>query len=166
MGSGHFLGESDRKACYIRDIRFFDENRIFVSSDPSTFQLLVTKPTCYDLTLIAQNYIDGTDIHFGSPGFFPRIGLSDLSKIPSLFVYELVVSGLDHSRFGIKGHVLDRRSLGSLKVELGLAKISIDQRYKKRNGGDQQREKEENVSFWSQRLNQISRGELPLDPMA
>ena len=76
------------------------------------------------------------------------------------------MSGLDHSRFGIKGHVLDRRSLGSLEVELGLAEISIDKRYKKRNGGDQQREKEENVSLWSQRLDQISRGELPLDPMA
>ena len=59
------------------------------------------------------------------------------------------MSGLDHSRFGIKGHVLDRRSLGSLEVELGLAKISIDKRYKKRNGGDQQRQKEENVSLWS-----------------
>ncbi|KAK7846065.1 hypothetical protein CFP56_008469 [Quercus suber] len=123
------------------------EKNIFTSDDEKRVKALLT-----------------SDKVFGQGDFI--YGLSDLSKIPSLFVYGLVVLGLDHIRFGIKGHVLDRRSLGSLEVELGLAKISTDQRYKKRNGGDQQREKEENVSFWSQRLHQISRGELPLDPMA
>ncbi|KAM4111028.1 hypothetical protein ACJW30_05G036800 [Castanea mollissima] len=67
MGSGHFPSEGLGKACYIKSIRYFNEKRIFMETNASTFKPLVTKPACYDLNFGKDN--NETSIFFGGPGY-------------------------------------------------------------------------------------------------
>ena len=69
LGSGHFPSEGFGRACFIRNIRYHNNNRTFVSPDPKEFQQLVKKPQCYGLNLSAGKDNFETHIFFGGSGY-------------------------------------------------------------------------------------------------
>ena len=66
---GGIRSEGIGRACFIRNIRYLDNNRTFVSPDPKEFQQLVKKPQCYGLNLSAGKDNFETHIFFGGSGY-------------------------------------------------------------------------------------------------
>ncbi|KAJ1687743.1 hypothetical protein LUZ63_019133 [Rhynchospora breviuscula] len=67
MGSGHFPSEGDGKAAYFQYIELVDKHNQFVIPDPELFDLVCSKPRCYQVSKLTET-LQGLQFFFGGPG--------------------------------------------------------------------------------------------------